>query len=154
MRLITAKDIAKRDSMINVGAWIRAASGRQVALKRITCAWDGRTVNGEPVQAFVNAGRILAQCPICGRHEYVDPAEPIFYCTTCGNGGSVAARPVKFPDDWERIEAALLAREIMPGYGRNEIEQVMNATPVGLAREWRPGTTAEELEAENAGGRA
>lgn len=148
-RLITAKDIARRDSMISVGAWIRAASGRNAQLRRIPVAWDGRTINGDPVQAFINTGRVLAQCPICGRHEYVDPDEPVFYCTTCGNGGSVAARPVIFPADWSRIEAALLVREIEPGFGRNDIERVMNAKPLGLPREWRPGTTADELEQEN-----
>lgn len=148
-RLVTAKNIARRDSMVSVGAWIRSASARQVSLKRIPCAWDGRTVNGEPVQAFVDFGRVLARCPICGRHEYVDPDEPIFYCTTCGNGGSVAARPVEFPPDWPRIEAALLARDIILGYGRNEIELVMNSQPVGLPREWRPGTPADVLELEN-----
>jgi ribosomal protein L37E len=148
-RLITAKDIAKRDNMIGVGAWIRSASARQVQLKRITVAWDGRTVNGEPVQAFVNTGRVLAQCPICGRHEYVDDQEPIFYCTTCGNGGSVAARPVEFPEDWGEIKAALLKRPIVEGFGRNEIEKVLNSKPENLARDWRPGVKAEELEEEN-----
>lgn len=148
-RLITAKDIARRDNMISVGAWIRSASARQVTLKRIAVAWDGRTVNGEPVEAFINTGRVLAQCPVCRRHEYVDPDEPIFYCTTCGNDGSVAARPVVFPADWDAISAALLARDIVPSYGRNDIEKVMNAQPVGLPREWRPGTTVDELLAEN-----
>lgn len=148
-RLITAKDVAKRDGMVSVGAWIRAAAGRQVQLKRIKVAWDGRTVHGEPVQAFVDFGRLLAQCPVCGRHEYVDPDEPIFYCTTCGNDGSAAARPVQFPEDWQRVEAALLAREIVPGFGRNDIERAYNSKPTGLPREWRPGTTADQLELEN-----
>lgn len=151
-KLITAKDIAKRDNMISVGAWIRSASARQRQLKRIVVAWDGKTVNGDAVTAFVNFGRVLAQCPNCGRHEYVDEQEPIFYCTTCGNNGSVAARPVEFPEDWESVKAALLKRPIVAGFGKDEIEKMLNSKPENLPRDWRPGISAETLEAENAQG--
>jgi hypothetical protein len=152
--LISAQDIAKRDRMTSVGAWIRGVSGRHKQEGKLPAMWDGKTISGAPVAAFVDHGRILAQCDICGSHEYVDPDNRIFYCMGCGNNGSTAARPVEFPDDWAQIEAALSARPIVEGFGRDWIEKVMRSTPgiADLARAWRPGVSAAQLEAENKDG--
>jgi hypothetical protein len=119
--------------------------------------WDGKTVSGAPVLAFVDHGRILAQCDVCGSHEYVDADTRMFYCMGCANNGSIAARPVDFPTDWAQIEQILSARPIVEGFGRDWIEKVMRAIPgvAGLARTWRPGVSAATLQAENdAGGLA
>jgi hypothetical protein len=151
MELITALDVAKRDRVGSVTAWIRSVSAKFMQNGKLGAVWDGRTVSGSAVEAYVSAGRVVASCDLCGNSEYVDPQTPVFYCLGCGNGNSNAARPVKFPDDWTRIKAALEARPLVPGMGRNEIERTLRSKPVikGLGRNWRPGKTLEELMAEN-----
>lgn len=152
-KLITAKDIAKRDHMISVDAWIRDTTGKLKKRGMLAVMWDGKTVEGEPVAAFVNHGRLLAQCDICQRLEYVCEERRIFYCSGCGNGGKESARPVSFPDDWEAVKAALLARPVLETIGRNPVERMFFHKPGvrGLQREWQPGTDAAVLEVENRG---
>lgn len=140
-RIITAADIARRDSQPSVREWIRVTS-IQLKLKNPSLvAFDGDT-RGAPVSAFVSNGRWQALCdqPGCGGCEYVDPAEPLFYCLTCSNNCSGKARPVKFPRDREAIEAALLEREMMMVTGGDEITRAFNARPVepALRRDWIP----------------
>lgn len=152
--IITLDDLVKRDGERSAESWILALCVKAVAQKKISRGWDGTTVSGEPVLAFINSGRWLARCKVCGNLVYVTPSTPLAYCPECGNGGSQAAWPVEFPVDREEIEQVLLAREVVVPAGRlvrNEIEEALNARPVipGLARNWRPGITAAELRAEN-----
>lgn len=151
-RLVTANDIAVRDGFLTVEEWIRNISAMLVQKRALRVKWDGRTVGGNPVQPLVDYGRVLAKCDVCRNPEYVSPKSPIFYCMRCGNNGSGIARPVQFPDDWERIEAALVARPIVEGFGRNWVEAVLQSKPKypELPREWRPGITVDTLEKENA----
>lgn len=153
-KLITAVEIAKRDKKTDVRAWVMEISAMRRDQTGGAHAWDGRTVSGEVVRPLVNQGRLLVECPTCGGYEYVCRETPIFYCMTCFNNESNAALPVEFPADWKRVEAALLARAIIPGYGRNEVEAALRSRPVlrHLPRMWNYGTPAEQLEAENNGG--
>lgn len=150
-RLFTANDDAKRKRMASVTSLVRSMSVQAAQRGKIAFPWDGRSVAGAPVEAFVNFGRWLAQCDLCGNHEYVDPDTPIFFCANCGNGDSRAARPVEFPFDREQIEATLMARPIVPGVGKDDVQRAMNGFPAieGLGREWRPGVSAKDLEKEN-----
>lgn len=154
IRLITATDIALRDRRASVGAWIRWRASQLQAQGRLVVIWDGRTVSGEAVPAQVNRGRWVAICPDCGNVEYVCPDTPIFYCLSCGNQNSVAAKPVLFPaaDERGRIEAVLLARPVVAGRGQNAIELALSSRAAlkGLLRNWEPGVSVETLEAENA----
>jgi hypothetical protein len=149
-KLIDATDIARRDKKSGVREWLMETSVLKMSQRGGDVCWDG-SVDGEPVDVLVNKGRVLARCGVCGGYEYVCKAEPIFFCLSCANNGSAAAKPVRFPDDWDRIERALIARPILPGYGRNEIEAVLSSRPVirNLTRTWTPGKSAEQLEAEN-----
>lgn len=65
-----------------------------------------------PVMAFVNHGRWVANCE-CGGCEVVDRKDPVFMCFSCANfgAGEGELRPVIFPDDAGRIEAALKIRD-------------------------------------------
>jgi hypothetical protein len=46
---------------------------------------------------------------------------------------------VKFPSNREEVEAELLKIEIEPGYGRSEIERMMNGKGKdGRVRSWTP----------------
>lgn len=148
--IITARQVCERDRAKSLKAWfLKACQGT----RGLATPYTGRTdENALAVLAYVNTGRWLAHCTTPGCHgvEYVRPDEPIFYCLSCGNrltGG--AAVPVKFPEDRERVEAALLKRPIILGPGATLIQQVYGSKARGLPRSWEPGQTAAELEAEN-----
>ena len=138
-KIFTASDDAKRKKFASVTALVRGLSVQMAQRGQIAFPWDGRTVSGEAVEAFVDHGRWLGQCDRCGNPEYVDPETPIFFCMRCGNGDSRAARPVKFPENRVEIEARLLAVEMVPGWGRNELERMLNGKPAvaGVGRDWK-----------------
>lgn len=150
-RLITALDIALRDRRASVGAWIRWRASGLKQQGRLHTVWDGLTVSGEPVPAFVNRSRWVAACPYCRGIEYVCPDTPVFFCLRCGNNDSEHALPVDFPEERERIEAALLARPVKAGRGANQIEILLHAPDGldGLSRSWAPDVSVETLEIEN-----
>ena len=136
-KIYTAKDDAKRKKMPGVTAYVRSLSVQMAQRGLIPFPWDGRTVTGEPVYALVDHGRWMAICDKCNNPEYVDPDEPIFFCCRCGNGDQRSARPVAFPQNRAEIEAALLSIEIVPGFGRTELEKMMNGKGVnGEVRNW------------------
>jgi hypothetical protein len=152
-KIITLDDVVARDQVRNVEAWILKKCEEGVRAKKISKGWDGKTVEGEPVLAFVNNGRWGARCKVCSNPMYVSVLTPVFYCAECGNGGSSAAWPVQFPAERESIEAELLKRELVVDESRlvrNEVELSFVATPMtpGLARNWRPGVSVEDLERE------
>lgn len=152
-KIITLDDLVLRDAQRNVEAWILWMCERAISSKKIVRGWDGKSIDGGAVMAFVNQGRWLARCKVCGNPSYVSWKTPIFYCVECGNGKSGAAWPVEFPVEREEIEKALLKREVEVNEGkyvRNEVESAFNSRPVraGLPRSWRPGISVEELNAE------
>lgn len=151
-KLVTARDIAIRDSMGSVTDWLVARSKDGVRRGFFTNAWDGKQVSGLPVQAFIDFGCWAAQCEACGGNLYVDPDEPVFFCLRCGNRNSAAARPVIFPDDKETIEDLLLARPIVDDpRARNNVEKAKLGRPRidGLVRNWAPGMTIKLLRNQN-----
>lgn len=146
-KIFTASDDAKRKRFASVTALVRGLSVQMAQRGQIPFPWDGRTVTGEAVEAFVDHGRWLGQCDRCGNPEYVDPETPIFFCMRCGNGDSRAARPVKFPENRVEIEAQLLAIEMVPGWGRNDLERMLNGTPArdGVGRDWKSSAISDQL---------
>ena len=154
-KIITLDDLVMRDKRESVKAWILWMCVEAIRAKKIEHGWDGKTVEGESVPAFVNNGRWLGRCKICGNPIYVSWKTPILYCMECGNGGSKSAWPVSFPHEREQIEAALIRRDVEFANPkkliRNEVEMALNAHPTipGLARAWRPGITVKMLEEEN-----
>jgi len=59
----------------------------------------------EGVKAMWDEVRWVARCE-CGGAEVVDPAEPVFFCCSCGNAGVGGRwRPVVFPEDVEVSDA-------------------------------------------------
>lgn len=150
-KLITARDIAERDGAASVAEWVRLESIKAVQRKQIGRPWDGRTISGMPVMAYVDFGRWAGRCD-CGGGTYVDPNDPVFFCMRCGNANSGMARPVIFPVDLDAIEDALLARPVT-GSERavNRIEAARLGRPAidGLARNWYPNQTLSMLLGEN-----
>lgn len=86
------------------------------------------------LDARVDAGRWIAECPDCHDAQYVWTAEahPLFLCVTCFNA-TVGRRwrPVLIPSERAAIEAALEPR------------------PMPHNRNWTPGETVADLRAEN-----
>ena len=159
-KIISLDDLVIRDEQEDVKAWILWMCKRSIEAKKIAHGWDGKSVEGEAVLAFVNNGRWLGRCKICGNPIYVSWKTPILYCMECGNGGRKAAWPVEFPAEREQIEAVLIRRLVELANPkrliRNDVELAFNTRPAipGLARTWRPGVTAEMLEAENEAARS
>jgi len=85
------------------------------------------------VRAEINHGRWIARCA-CGGAEDVSPAEPVFYCLSCGNADNDGhVMTIEFPTAAAReaIEAALLKRLEMEN------------------RNWQPGESLDDLMGEN-----
>jgi hypothetical protein len=118
--------------------------------------WNGR-VEGQPVFARISAGEWVADCDCDdvaaqGRNvSFVDPNDPVFVCPVCGNAGfGGALRPVIFPENRGAIEAELLKRP----FAETTLRPVAGPRPAvkrllgGAVRNWSPGETIKQLEAE------
>lgn len=146
--IVTLDDLVERDEKQNVQRWILWKCEESIRVKKIQRGWDGVSVEGEAVLAFINAGRWVARCKVCANVNYVSWKTKILYCCECGNGGGEAAYPVQFPEDREAIEAELLKREVvLTRYARNKVEAALNSQAVvaGLGRNWRQGISVEDL---------
>lgn len=154
-KIITLDDLVLRDKKDSVQAWIIWKCEEAIKAQKIRQGWDGVTVEGEPVKAFINNGRWLGRCKVCANPIYVSYVTPILYCPECGNGGSSAAWGVEFPAEREAIETILLARPVELGNPkkliRNDVELAFNSRSVisGLSRDWLPGDNVEQLQTEN-----
>lgn len=150
-KILTASDFAKVAGFKDAREMMRA---------RTAAIYDTPPVEGEapPVVARVDFGRWLADCE-CGGAELIDPADPFFYCYSCGNfahGGII--RPVIVPDGGvrDRIEALLLQRPVKTQRGRNALERAAMAVPAivvegkgPLSRSWNPDETTDDLKEQN-----
>lgn len=146
-RLITARDVARRDGHSTVAGLVMALMEASIKRGHFRIRWDGRHVGGAPAIAFVDFGRWLARCE-CGQHNYVDPDEPIMFCSRCGNGNTGLARPVIFPAERRMIEEVLLKRPVIENpAARNVVEAALLAKPKYsfLTRNWYPGQSVESL---------
>lgn len=146
-RLITAKDVARRDGHSTVAEFLMALMETSIQRGYFQIRWDGEHVGGAPALAFVDFGRWLARCE-CGQHNYVDPSDPVMFCARCGNGNSGVARPVIFPACRNEIEKLLLARPVIESpAARSIVEKALLAKPkiTVLTRNWFPGQSTADL---------
>ena len=96
------------------------------------------TITGR-VQARVNHGRWLVDCPGCNSALVIDLDEPVYMCVECGNSANGGAwLQVTLPRNRRAIEAELLKRP----FGRNPAD--------APTRNWEPGETVADLRHENA----
>lgn len=111
--------------------------------------WKGEVNDKIFVNAYVDYGRWLADCPGCGTPQYVALAEPLF-CSVCGNEFAEGkAIRVDFPANKSEIEAELLLRQVFIKYPHPMPTQGMLVSrPVlfGLGRGWQPHETVEDLK--------
>lgn len=87
--------------------------------------WGAPHAVAAPVDGYVNGGRWLVRCP-CGNTPSASPEWGVACCFECG-----AVYTVAFPDDRDAIESILVKR------------------PVMRTRNWIPGETVADLDAEN-----
>lgn len=123
-RIATARDTLpalRSNRSLLLSDWFRLE-----ALKYLIQVGIG--LHDRPVQARILYGRWLVDCPVCRGANDVDPAEPVYLCSSCGWPERFA--PVEFPPDQAQIEQVLLKRPI---HNRN----------------WQPGETLARLVAEN-----
>jgi hypothetical protein len=145
-RIVTATDVARRDGFQTAREWMRAISMELKQKGGCPAVFSGNMGQGR-VYAYISNSRWMAVCdePGCAGCEYVDPADPIFYCLTCGNSGSGNGKQVIFPQNYKDIEAALLERVMVPAGGTDVVTQVFNARPLEseLRRDWMPEELSE-----------
>jgi hypothetical protein len=155
IKILTARDAAQAlgYKSMTTSQWLAAYAHILYGSKLVKFDCSGETMKKYSVHARIDAGRWLADCPICSRSNYVDPNEPIFYCFGCGNQGSGMFVPVIFPPQKEReqIEKLLISRPVLfDPHDENPISQALNARPKvpGLARNW-DDQTLDELKQAN-----
>lgn len=107
-------------------------------------------VSKSTVAARVDFGRWIADC-LCGGAAYVEPDDPVFWCSSCGNDqhhGDLLT--VMFPANREEIERELLTRPVLPRRDRMPTESVMFGTLLvpGLSRSWHPGESISMLKSQ------
>ena len=87
-----------------------------------------------PLDARIDAGRWIVECPDCHDAQFIWPAEPapIFMCVTCFN--------VAVGGDWRLVA-------VPPN--RAALERLLLFRPLPHNRNWRAGETVDTLRAEN-----
>ena len=99
-------------------------------------AQDG-VVSGDAIDAYVNHGRWVVECPDCTGASFVSEIELRFWCLSCGNASvNFAWRSVRMPKDREQIEAVLMFRPAA---------RADRAT----TRNWTTDETVKDLQKEN-----
>lgn len=90
-------------------------------------------VEDKPAYAHISHSRIVADCPNCNNAEFVWRDGPyIMACANCGNA-----------DIGNKLRVVIMP-EILGG-----IEELLMKRPNPATRNWIPGETLEQLEAEN-----
>ena len=103
--IITAKHYAEREGCGSVRERILKMREKIHKSKNIALQVVGiDDPSGQAVEARIWQGQWVADCE-CGGCEFVDPAEPIFYCFSCANRENKnRVRPVAFPVERVEIE--------------------------------------------------
>ncbi len=146
IRIVPSQGIGRGDAITTfsrrfgvpatVEGWRRGVNrllGRDMAPIRLQSV---QPVDAPRAVAYVDKGNWWARCPsgACCGIEYIDPDVGLFFCCSCYNvewGG--APLFVDFPDVTTRTE----------------IERLLLARPNHINRNWRPGDSLTDIEADN-----
>ena len=88
---------------------------------------------GPPVEARINQGRWLADCPFCSGAELIEPETPEFMCWSCGNA---------------KNGGRFVVVSVPATRQREEIERLLSSRPADN-QNWNPGEDMAFLVAEN-----
>lgn len=153
LKIVTSLDVAKESGYETVADWLLHQS--KLLVRRGVCPvpCTGKAMDSDiTASVSVNHGRWLGLCPWCGKNNYVDPKENLFYCFSCGNNGTGQMILAEFPKNYQEIEKVLLKRAV---HGAEQVQNLfIRATQVepsipGLYRNWRPGESLAELREQN-----
>jgi len=153
--IITAKDYAvKRDGLKSVTERIKRQ--QQKFIRKGVLFVPLTTGKAKPVHARIELGQWIADCE-CRGAEFVDPDEPIFFCSSCLNREfKHRLRPVIFPDNYKEIEQLILQRPVDDISGIDDLQRAHQAKalihveqPDGsrlpLTRSWNPDESLKDL---------
>jgi hypothetical protein len=160
--IVTAAHYCQRDGVQNIKQRIMKLRDQTQRKKQIEIRIQIDKVATRPVYARIELGQWIADCE-CRGCEFVDPADPIFFCFSCANRDDAnMLRPVVFPSPQERmeIERLLLERPINDRRGLDDLERAHQAWPlivaeteegavIPLTRTWHAGEPIENLIEEN-----
>lgn len=89
------------------------------------------------VQAYINHGRWVADCPDCAGGIVVSMHTPLYYCPCCGNQSNEGLwYQVIYPPEMAAIEMELLKRPARDGFR-------------AVNRNWDVGESIQQLRTEN-----
>ena len=126
-RIITHEDYQSRVPMYTFLAQRWVQQGQQSIPPDVDAPRVGE------LDAYINQGRWVVDCPNCSGAVCASKMDPWFFCIYCG----VGVYDVKFPPDAAAIEAVLLKRPEHDGW-------------FARSRNWRPSETVAGLRRENA----
>ena len=148
-KILTGKDLAEERGARCFREWAMWLAAERYRQGQTAHPWNGKLATGGTVEARIDFGRWIADCPECKGAEYVDPEDPFFFCQSCGNASlKGTARRVRFPRDRGAIEAAVLERPVKELNVKGKLTRALTAKPVflGLSRSWKPGESVAELK--------
>ena len=151
-KIISSLDIAKYYGFSTTREWMMDHSRKLHEKGICPVVFSGKINNAIIAIARIDHGRWIADCPACKKAMYVDPQEKILVCVTCGNEGTGTAVMVEFPENYQKIENALLMRPVISNREeKNILIRVIQEQPSipGFYRNWKSGIAVERLESEN-----
>lgn len=146
--LVSIQDFAKRDGKGTSREWVKSFSEQKFLKGALKKPWSGNVNENFPTAvARIDFGRWIADCPFCNGACMVDPDDDFFYCLHCAGNGTGDAGKVRFPDEIENIESAVLERPVITsGVFNSKADEALNSIPALLPRNWMPGQTADDLK--------
>jgi len=153
--IITAKHYAKqRDGVKTVAERIKRQQER--VIRKGVLFVPLTTGRAREVKARIELGQWIADCE-CKGAEFVDPDEPIFFCSSCLNREfKHRLRTVVFPENYKEIEQLVLQRPVDDLSGIDDLQRAHQAKPLihveqpdgsrlPLTRSWNPGESLQDL---------
>ena len=99
-------------------------------------AANGVTAGGD-IQAYIDCGRWLAECPDCHSAQVISDKTRDFWCLHCGNASiDFKWRHIRMPRNRKVLEDVLVLRPAA-------------RSDRALTRNWKTGETVDDLKAEN-----
>jgi hypothetical protein len=147
--IVNGKHVAIEHKEKSFRDYIMRTAGTMFHSNIIQFPFNGKIAEKKTVNARVDFGRWMADCPDCNGCEYVDPDDPFFFCLSCGNATLEGyARKVIFPKDIEKIESELMNRPVNDIAGSNVVERAKSAKLIyhGLSRSWNSGESVADLK--------
>ncbi len=147
--IVNGKNLAMAKGEKSFRDWVLKQSSERFHKTMIRYPFTGKVAERKTINARVDFGRWMADCPDCNGCEYVDPGDPFFFCLSCGNATLEGyARKVIFPKDMAAIEKELMNRPVNDMAGSNVVERAKSAKLIypGLSRSWNSGESVADLK--------